>query len=72
MASKAEWLKVAKDLSKGSSKAVLKALAWLGAGIFCIQMSLSDAYECGAQQALSKVSETCANDVDEDGNVINK
>lgn len=65
MASKADWLKLAKDLSKGSAKKVVKSLVWVVAGIFCTQKALDSAYEGGSLDALSKVSETVADGQDE-------
>jgi len=71
MASKAEWLKLAKSASKTASTAVVKSLGWMAAAIFCIQKATARAYDSGANDAVSKISEAAANELADDNNTEN-
>lgn len=65
MANKAEWLKLAKSTSKAASTAIVKSLGWMAAAIFCIQKATARAYDSGANNAVSTISEGVAKELDE-------
>lgn len=68
MANKAEWLKLAKSTSKTASTAVVKSLGWMAAAIFCIQKATARAYDSGANNVISKISEAAADELADDNN----
>ena len=65
MGTKGEWLKVSKQAAKGASVALAKSLGWMAAAIFCIQKAAARSYECGANNAVSKICEAGADKLDE-------